>query len=72
MGWSLRPKRRAIQKKNGLIEKNENELYFLHLNGNPVFSNESSNLLRNPPDWIIFDELVFDNLISADVWLGKD
>ena len=31
MGWSLHPKRRAIQKINGLVEKTQNKLYFLHL-----------------------------------------
>ena len=30
MGWSLCPKRRALQKVNGLVE-NQNKLYFLHL-----------------------------------------
>ena len=35
-------------------------------NGNPVFSNGPSNLLRNPPYRIIFDNCAFDNLISAD------
>ena len=31
MGWSLRRKSRALQKINGLVEKNQNKLYFLHL-----------------------------------------
>ena len=36
------------------------------VNGNPVFSNGPSNLPRNPPDCIILDNCVFDNLISVD------
>ena len=38
----------------------------------PVFSNGPKNLLRNPPDCLILDNCVFDNLISADEWLEKD
>ena len=36
------------------------------INGNPVFSNGSSNLPKDPPDCIILDIWVFDNLILAD------
>ena len=36
------------------------------ISGNSVFSNGPSNLLRNPPDYIIFNNWVFGNLISAD------
>ena len=32
----------------------------------------SCNLPRNPPDWIIFDNWVFDNLISKDELFAKD
>ena len=32
-----------------------NGLITFFINGNPVFSNGPSNLLRNPPDCIIFD-----------------
>ena len=49
-----------------------NDLITSFINCNPVFSNGPSNLLRNPPDWIIFDNLVFDNFISADEWFAKD
>ena len=42
------------------------------INGNPVFSNGPSNLLRNPPDSIIFDNWVFDNSISVDELFAKD
>ena len=38
--------------------------YFI--NGNPVFNKGPSNLPRNPPDCIIFDNWVFENLISVD------
>ena len=36
------------------------------INGNPVFSNEPSNLPRNLPDCIILENRVFDNLIAVD------
>ena len=40
-----------------------NGLITFFINGNPVSSNGPSNLLRNPPDFIIFDNWVFENLI---------
>ena len=33
---------------------------------NAVFSNEPRSLTRNPPDWIMLDNWIFDNLISVD------
>ena len=36
------------------------------ITGNPVFSDGPSNLLRNHPDCIIFDNWFFDNLTSAN------
>ena len=36
------------------------------------FGNGLSNLPRKPPDCIIFDNWVFDNLISADELFAKD
>ena len=42
-----------------------NGLTTFFINGNPVFSNGPGNLLRNPPDCIIFNNWVFDNLISV-------
>ena len=48
-----------------------NGLITLFINGNPVFSNGPNNLLRNS-DCIIFDNWVFDNLISADELFAKD
>ena len=41
------------------------------ISGNPVYSNGSSNLPRNPPAFIILDNWVFDNLISVDDFLAK-
>ena len=43
-----------------------NGLIIFFINGNPVFSNGPRSLPRNPPDCIILDILVFDNLISVD------
>ena len=48
-----------------------NGLITFFINGNPVFSNGPSNLPRNPPDCIILDNWVFDNLISVDKWFAK-
>ena len=42
-----------------------NGLITFFINGNPVFSNRSRSLSRNPPDCIIFENWVFDSLISA-------
>ena len=36
------------------------------IKGNPVFSNGPSNLPKNPPDCILFDNWVFENLMSTD------
>ena len=36
------------------------------IRGNPVFNKGPRNLPKNPPDCIIFDNLVFKNLISTD------
>ena len=41
------------------------------MNGNPVFSNGPNNLLRNPPDCIIFDNGLFDNFILVDESFAK-
>ena len=46
---------------NGLV----NGLTTFFINGNPVFSNGTGNLLSNPLDYIIFNNWVFDNLISV-------
>ena len=43
-----------------------NGLIIFFISGNPVFSNVPKSLPRNPPDCILLDNLVFDNLISAD------
>ena len=49
-----------------------NGLITFFINGNSVFSNGPSNLPRNPPDCIILDNWVFDNLISVDELFAKD
>ena len=41
------------------------------IKGNHVFSNWPSNLPRNYPDCIIFDNCVFENLLSADELLAN-
>ena len=43
-----------------------NGLITFFINGNPVFSNGPRSLPRNPPDCIILDIWVFDNLVSVD------
>ena len=43
-----------------------NDLTTFFIKGNRVFSNGPSNLVRNPPDCIIYDNWVFDNLILVD------
>ena len=48
-----------------------NGLITFVIKGNPVFSNGPSDLPRNPPDCIILDNWVFDNLISVDKWFAK-
>ena len=49
-----------------------NGLITFFISGNPVFSNVPSNLLRNPPHCIAFDNWVSDNLISAGELFAKD
>ena len=41
-------------------------LMTLFIKRNSAFSNGSSNLSRNPPDCIVLDKWVFDNLMSVD------
>ena len=41
------------------------------INGNPVFSNVPRGLPTNPPDCVILDNWVFDNLISVEEWFAK-
>ena len=43
-----------------------NGLITFDIKGNPFFSNGPNNLPKNPPDYIILDNWVFDNLILAD------
>ena len=46
-------------------------LITLLISGNPVLSNGPKSLPGNPPDCIILDNSVFDNLISVAVCLAK-
>ena len=48
-----------------------NGLSTFDIKGNSVFSKEPNNLPKNPPDSIIFDNWVFDNLILADELVAK-
>ena len=48
-----------------------NGVFTFFIKGNPVFSKGPSNLPRNPPDFIIFDNCVFENLISTDELLAN-
>ena len=48
-----------------------NGLITFFINGNPAFSNGPSNLPKNPPYCIIFDNWVFDNFISANELFAK-
>ena len=51
---------------NGTKALLANGLVTFLINGNRVFSNEPRSLPRNPPDYIILGNWVFDNLISVD------
>ena len=62
----------AVVNPKGIKTLLANGLIVFFINGIHVFSNGPSNLLRNSPDCIIFDNWVFDKLISADEWLAKD
>ena len=50
----------------GIITVLANGLITFFINGNPVFGNGPRSIPKNPPDCIIQDVWVFDNLISAD------
>ena len=56
---------------NGIKTLLANEVSTFFICGNPVFSNGPSNLPKNPPDCIIFDNWVFDSLISIDELFAK-
>ena len=51
----------AAVKPKGIKTLLANGLMTFFINGDPVFINRPSNLLRNPPHCIIFDNWVFDN-----------
>ena len=48
-----------------------NGLITILVNGNPVFCNGPKSLARNPPDCIILDNWIFDNLISVHELFAK-
>ena len=47
------------------------QLITFFIKDNPIFSNGPRGLPRNPPDYVILDNWVFDNLISANELLAK-
>ena len=48
-----------------------NAVITFFISGNPVFNKGPSNLPKNPPDCIIFDNWVFENLMSTDKLLAN-
>ena len=48
-----------------------NGLIAFIINSSPVFNNVPRSLSRNPPDCIVLDSWVFDNLISIDALFAK-
>ena len=57
---------------NGINTLFANGLITLFIDGNPDFNKRPNNLPKNPPDCILFDNWVFENLISADELFAKD
>ena len=55
----------AAVNRNGIKTFLVNGLSIFFYKGNPVFSNVPKSLSRNPPDWPILCNWVFDNFISA-------
>ena len=55
---------------NGIKTFLTNGLVTFFVKGNLVFSNGTESLPKNPPDWI-WDNSVFDNLISVDKLFTK-
>ena len=49
----------------------DNGLITFFISGNPAFSNGPRSLPRNPPDCIILDIWVFDNLLLVDYLSAK-
>ena len=56
---------------NGIKTLIADGLITLFINGSPVFNNGPRSIPRNPPDSIILDNWVFDNLISVDELFAK-
>ena len=47
------------------------DLLTFFINDNPVFNNGPRSLPRNPSDYVILDNWVFNNLRSVDNWFPK-
>ena len=43
--------------------------FFIH--GNPIFNNEPRSLPKNPSDYIILDNCVFDSIVPVDELFAK-
>ena len=56
---------------NGIKTLLGNGLITFFINSSPVFNNEPRSLPRNPPDCIILDKWIFNNLISIDELFAK-
>ena len=56
---------------NGIKTLIADGLITLFINGSPVFNNGPRSIPINPPDSIILDNWVFDNLISVDELFAK-
>ena len=50
---------------NGIKTLLANDLITFLMNGSPVFNNGPRSLPRNPPDFMILDNWVFDNLMPV-------
>ena len=61
----------AVVDLKGIKMLSVNGLTTFFINGSPIFDNGPTSLQRNPPDYTILDNRVFDNLLSADEWFAK-
>ena len=50
---------------NGIKTLLANDLTTFFMNGSPLFNNGPRSLPRNPPDFMILDNWVFDNLMPV-------
>ena len=56
---------------NGIKTLSANGLITFLINDNPVFNKRPRSIPRNPPDCIVLDNWVFNNLISVDELFAK-